>query len=354
MPLYQIAGLLLIALIPSLAAAGDCADLIPSDAVLLVHLTMKAGDAGQKWAFNELTRYLIATTEEKEGRPSLDEVRLCRFADFCFALFPPDSQGHGQMLMAATLLSSDGSFGITYGDQKFMLNVRNTQTATRTQTQLLSLLLGLACRIPSGSVPDDGVFANPVGEKRGKFSAYSVSDERAIMATNKGLVKAARAGTPGITASPSYREAMALLPGGWDAYGYAHNEGGTLARMLKDKGEGWCTLILAFLAPARRLALALDVVDNNRSELALAIVPNNPKDIHELRVRLEQTLALLVTQYLDPGLASSITYEELPQALRISAKLANTAPFWREAFRVNAAKATRSGTPAKPQAKTAP
>jgi len=343
--------LLLIFLVASARAAcvaGDCTDTVPADAILFAHLDIKEQDQGQKWLFNELTRYLIARGQGEEGRPALGEINLCRFSDFCFALLPPDSQDHVQMLMAATLLSSNGTFGVTYGDQKFQLNVRNTETATKTQTQLLTYLLGIACKIPSWSVPEDGIFSNPVTGKKGKFSAYSVSDSRAVMATNRQIVKVALAGKGGLASSPSCRETMSLLPKGLDLYGYAQNDRSSLSKLLSGKKNGWYTFVLMLLGPAKQGGLALDVIDKDQSSVALVLIPNNPQEIHELRMRLEQTLALLMAQYLDPQIKSAIQYEELAGALRINAKLTSTSSFWREAFRVKSA----SRAPARQNGKT--
>ncbi|MCX6357655.1 MAG: hypothetical protein NT045_07275 [Candidatus Aureabacteria bacterium] len=326
---------LLCILIPSAAPSAPdnkSAALMPSTAVLETHLAIKKGDAGQKWVFDQLIRYLVSHADETGTPPPVADIEICNFSDYAFALLPLKA-GHEEMIMAASLLPSNGQFGVSYGSQKFQLTVRNQGTATRTQVQLLSFLLGLACKVPSGPAPDDGILFNASREGRGKFSAYHVSDTRAVMATKRDYVKAALSGTGGLTTTEAYRETMALLPDGSDAYGYAHNEGHALAELLGKKDSGWQKLLIALLTPARRIGLALDVVDRERSEIVIALIPVNPGAVHDLRMLLEPGLPLLATQCLDPQIVPEIRYEELPNALKISAKLTNTGGFWKRTFK---------------------
>jgi len=319
------------------ARGSGSLDLLPSDAALTMSLTIKENDPGQKWVFGELTKYLFSEAGERGKTAPLDEMRLFRFSDFCFALFPPAAGDHEQMLIAAGLLPSGGTFGLTYGDQKFQLNVRDTKAATNTQTGLLTLLLGIACRVPAGSTPDGGIYANPLRENRGKFSAYAVSDERALVATNKAIIKTALSGGSRMTASRPYQEIMALLPRDWDAYGYANNENAALTHMLEAKKRKWQTLLLTLLTPAKRVGMALDVVDRDHSRIVLVLAAAGPKEVKELRGKLEQTLNLLVAQYLDERISSTLRFEELPNALKIDAQLSHTSPYWEGVFHKKAA-----------------
>jgi len=330
---YLVCAVCLAAASTAAHASADCARVIPPDAVLFTYLIVKENDPGQKWVFDRLTRYLMERAQGEKGRKGLKDIDLCRFKDFCFALLPPDKQKHERMLMAATLAPSDGTFGISYGNQKFQLQVRNTATATRTQSQIITYLLGLACRIPAGSAPQAGVYANAENERKGKFAAYAVSDDMAVMGTDRRIVREAITQKAGAVTLPAFRETIALLPRGWDAYGYLRNEGSTLTGILAEKGQGWRTLLFMLLAPARRVAMALDVADKDNSSVVLVLIPNDKANIHELRVRLEQTLALLLSQYLDSRIKSSIRYEELPNVLKISAQLSGTSSFWNDVFR---------------------
>jgi hypothetical protein len=241
------------------------------------------------------------------------------------------------MLISAGLLPSGGTFGLTYGDQKFQLNVRDTKTATNTQTSLLTLLLGIACKVPSNSPPQDGIYSNPLRAKKGKFSAFSVSDERALVASDNALIKAALSSGNRLTASRPYREIMTLLPTDWDAYGYAANENAALSNMLEKKKRGWQTLLLALLSPVRRAGMALDVVDKDHSLIVLVLATSGPRETKELRGRLEPTLGPLISQYLDKRIKSTLKFKELPNALKIEAKLSNTSSYWETVFKKKAA-----------------
>lgn len=307
-------------------------DLLPSDAVLTMSLNIKENDPGQKWVFSELTKHLISEAGERDKTAPLDEIRLFRFSDFCFALFPPAVGDHEQMLIAAGLLPSGGTFGLTYGDQKFQLNVRDSKTATNTQTGLLTLLLGIACRVPAGSPPDGGIYANPLRENKGKFSAFSVSGERGLVATSTSLIKTTRSGGSRLIASRPYQEIMALLPRDWDAYGYANNEHGVLSHMLEAKKRGWQILLLTLLTPAKRVGMALDVVDKDHSRIVLVLAAAGPKEVKELRGTLEPTLKLLVAQYLDTRISSTLRFEEISNALKIDAQLSHTSSYWEGVF----------------------
>ncbi len=331
---------------PALPAPGGAsADLAPSDAILTMSLAIKENDPGQKWVFSELTKYFISEAGER-GTPSrLDEIRLFHFSDFCFALFPPAAGDHEQMLIAAGLLPSGGTFGLTYGDQKFQLKVRDTKTATNTQTSLLTLLLGIACKVPADIPPDGGIYANPLRENKGKFAAFWVSDERALAATNKAIIKKALSGASRVTASRPYQETMALLPRGWDAYGYANNENAVLSRMLEAKKRGWQLFLLTLLAPAKRAGMALDVVDKDNSRIVLALAAAGPKEVKELRGKIEPTLNLLIAQCLDTRIGSTLRFEELPNALKIDAQLSHTSSYWERVFRKRAA-TPKPGPPA--------
>lgn len=326
----------------SISVAEDkrSVDLLPSNAVLAASLAIKENDPGQKWAFGELTKYLISEAGEREKAAPLDEIRLFRFSDFCFSLFPSAAGGRRQMLISAGLLPSGGTFGLTYGDQKFQLNVRDAKTANNTQTSLLTLFLGIACKVPANSPPEGGIYLNPLRAEKGKFSAFSVSDERAVVATDKALIQAALSNGNRLTASRPYREIMALLPTGWDAYCYADNGNAALSSMLEAKNRGWQTLLLALLSPAKRAGMALDVVDKDHSLIVLVLAASGPQEAKELRRKLEPTLALLVSQYLDKRIASAIKFEELPNALRIDARLSNTSSYWEAVFKKKAAAPT--------------
>lgn len=326
---------------PVSAAGGKGAGgLLPSNAALAASLVIKENDPGQKWVFGELTKYLISEAGEREKTAHLDEIRLFRFSDFCFALFRPAPGGREQMLISAGLLPSGGTFGLTYGDQKFQLNVRDAKTATNTQTSLLTLLLGIACKIPANSPPQGGIYSNPLRAEKGKFSAFSVSDERAVVATDKALIQAALSNGNRLAASRPYREIMALLPADWDAYGYADNENAALSRMLETKKGGWQILLLTLLSPVKRAGMALDVVDKDSSLIVLVLATPGPREAKELRGRLEPALALLVSQYLDKRITSAIKFEDLPSALRIEAKLSNTSSYWEAVFKKKSAAPT--------------
>jgi len=333
--IYVFCSLLASSALP--AHGGASVDLLPSDAILTMSLTIKENDPGQKWVFSELTKYLISEAGEREKTAPLDEIRLFHFSDFCFALFPPAAGDREQMLIAAGLLPSGGTFGLTYGDQKFQLNVRDTRTATNTQTSLLTLLLGIACKVPADSPPDGGIYANPLRENKGRFSAFSVSDTRALAATNKAIIKTALSGARRVTASRPYQETMALLPRDWDAYGYANNEHAVLSHMLEAKKRGWQLLLLTLLTPAKRVGMALDVVDKDNSRIVLAFAAAGPKEVKELRGKLEPTLDLLIAQYLDKRISSTLRFEELPNALKIDAQLSHTSSYWERVFHKKAA-----------------
>ncbi len=324
----------------SIAEGKGSVDLLPPNAILATSLTIKENDPGQKWVFSELTKYLIAKAGEREKNAPLDEISLFHFSDFCFALFPPAAGGHEQMLISAGLLPSGGTFGLTYGDQKFQLNVRDAKTATNTQTSLLTLLLGIACKIPANSPPDGGIYSNPLRAEKGKFSAFSVSDEHALVATDKALIQAALSNGNHLAAARSYREIMALLPRDWDAYGYANNENAALSNILETKKRNWQLLLLTLLSPVKRAGMALDVVDKDHSLIVLVLATAGPKEAKELRGKLEPALALLVSQYLDKSITSAIKFEELPNALKIDARLSDTSSYWEAVFNKKAAAST--------------
>jgi len=317
----------------SVAEGKGSADLLPSNAMLAASLTVKENDPGQQWAFGELTKHLISEAGEKGKAAPLDDISLFRFSDFCFALFPSTANGRKQMLISAGLLPSAGTFGITYGDQKFQLNVRDAKTATNTQTSLLTMLLGIACKVPANSPPESGIYSNPLRAGKGKFSAFSVNDKRALVATDKALIKAALADGNRLTASRRYRDIMTLLPNGWDAYGYADNENAALSNMLEKKRGGWQALLLTLLSPVKRAGMALDVADKDHSLIVLALATSGPKEAKELRGKLEPILGPLLSQYLDKRITSAIKFEELPNALKIEAKLSNTSSYWEKIFK---------------------
>jgi hypothetical protein len=322
------------------AEGKGAVDLLPSNAILAASLTVKENDAGQKWAFGELTKYLISEAGKKEKAAPLGEIGLFRFSDFCFALFPPAKDGHKQMLISTGLLPSAGTFGLTYGDQKFQLNVRDAKTATNTQTSLITLLLGIACKVPANSPPESGIYSNPLRAGKGKFSAFSVDDKRALVATDRALIRAALAGGNRLTSSTPYREIMALLPSGWDAYGYADNENAALSRMLEKKKRGWQTLLFTLLSPVKRAGMALDVVDKDHSLIVLVLATSGPREAKALRGKLEPALGPLISQYLDKRITSALTFKELPNALKIDAKLSNTSSYWETVFKKKAAAPT--------------
>lgn len=322
---------LLLAASPS---AKSSRDLAPPDSLILMHLDVKENDPGQKWVFSELMRYLVSRSRRDEKPAEIGEISLFRFSDLCFAGLPLSKEKEEQMLMAARLRESEGSFGITYGGQQFRLNVRDEKGADQTQTGLLSMLLGIACKVPADNPPDNGIYYNPAGEKKGRFSAYSVTEERAILASNRDIIKRALSQESGLTLSPAYRETMGLLPEGWDAYGYAHNEGGALEKLFEENRKDWQTFILALLHPAKRMGLALDVLDRDRSRIVVVLPTDNPAQVKELRGKLEPALGLMVAQFLHKDIRSALKFEELPRALKIDAELSNTAPFWRKVFRV--------------------
>lgn len=315
----------------------------PSDAVLLAHLAIKEDDPGQKWVFDRLTGFLVAQAREKEGATRLSDVNLFRLSDFCFSLLPRDREGRDRLLLAATLLPGTGRFDLTYGDQKFQLNIRDEKTTASAQTALLSIVLAILCEVRAGGTPDDGIYCNAERGKRGKFSAYYVSDTRAFLATGRGLIAAALVEKGGIVHDPHFSAAMELLPKGWDAYGYANDERGGLSAYLREKEKGWATLVLALLDPARRMGLALDVEDGDRSRAAAVFPLSSPAEVKALRDRLEKTLAALVAECLDPRLKTELRYEELPRALRVTALFSNTAPFWDKAFGAREKKKGRTG-----------
>jgi hypothetical protein len=164
-----------------------------------------------------------------------------------------------------------------------------------------------------------------------------VSDERALVATNKAIIKTALSGGSRVTASRPYQEIMALLPRDWDAYGYANNENAALTHMLEAKKRKWQIILLTLLTPAKRVGMALDVVDRNHSRIVLVLAAAGPKEVKELRGKLEQTLDLLVAQYLDERISSTLRFEELPNALKIDAQLSHTSPYWEGVFHKKAA-----------------
>ena len=314
------------------APGADVIDTIPPDAVMFMHLSIKEKDPGQKWVFTELTRFLIARAREKQESAQIGDVNLFHFSDSCFALLPRDRDEKDRLLLAATLLPGTGQFGLTYGSQKFQLNIRDEKTAAGAQTALLSIVLGIICEVPAGGAPEDGIYFNSEREKKGRFSAYCVSDTRAFLATSRQLIAAALVEKHGIASTPSFTEVRGLLPNGWDAYGYANDEGGGLSRYLRENEKGWATLVLALLDPARKMGLALDVEDRDHSR-AVAVFPlPSAAGVYALRARLETALAALLAEYLDPRLKAELQYEELPRALRITARLSDTAQFWEKAF----------------------
>ena len=80
------------------------------------------------------------------------------------------------------------------------------------------------------------------------------------------------------------------------------------------------------------MGLALDVEDRDRCR-AVAVFPlPGPAEAKALRAKLEPVLSALLAEYLDEGLKSEISFEELPRALRVSARFSNTARFWEKAF----------------------
>lgn len=304
----------------------------PADAVMLMHLTIKEDDPGQKWVFSELTRFLVARAREKQETARIGDMNLFRFSEFYFALLPRDKEELDRLLLAATLLPGTGQFGITYGDKKFQLNIRDEKTASGAQTAILAAILGIICEVRAGLAPEDGIFFNREREKKGRFSAYYVSDTHAFLATGRQLIASALAGKNGIASNPSFAAAMELLPKGWDAYGYANDEASGLSSYLREKEKGWATLVLALLDPARKMGLALDIVDRDHCR-AVAVFPLSvAAEVRALRARLEPVLAALLAEYLDPRLKAELTYEELPRALRITARCSDTAEFWEKAF----------------------
>lgn len=323
-------ALSLIAAPPPAEAGGPAS--APADAVLLMHLEIKEDDPGQRWVFDRLTGFLVAQARQKRDSARLGDVNLFRFADFCFSLLPRDREGRDRLLLDAALLPGTGRFDLTYGDRRFQLNIRDEETAAGAQTALLSIVLSIICEIRAGGAPEDGIYFNAERAKKGRFSAYYVSDTRALLATDRGLIAGALAEKGGIARAPLFAAAMELLPRGWDAYGYANDEKGGLSAYLREKEKGWATLVLALLDPARRVGLALDVEDRDRCRVVAVFPLPGPAEAKALRAKLEPVLSALLAEYLDEGLKSEISFEELPRALRVSARFSNTARFWEKAF----------------------
>lgn len=69
-----------------------------------------------------------------------------------------------------------------------------------------------------------------------------------------------------------------------------------------------------------------------------------PAEAKALRARLEPILSALLAEYLDEGLKSEISFEELPRALRVSARFSNTERFWEKAFGGSRKERRRRGT----------
>ena len=84
-------------------------------------------------------------------------------------------------------------------------------------------------------------------------------------------------------------------------------------------------------------AQALDVVDKDNSRIVLAFAAAGPKEVKELRGKLEPTLDLLIAQYLDKRISSTLRFEELPNALKIDAQLSHTSSYWERVFHKKAA-----------------
>jgi hypothetical protein len=316
------------------AAATNPAALIPSDAVLFVCANINRNDQGQEWVLDALVQYLLSKAGDGRTDAKFRDIELFKFSGLCFALLPQNKQKQEQMIMTAGLLPSDGQFQISYGDSQFQLNIRDEQSATHTQKDLLIFIIGIACGVPSGQEPEGGILFNPAAEKKEGFSAFYVDGEKAIIASNKGIVKSSLGQKGGLVSLNAYKETVALLPKGWDAYGYASNETISLAKSLGKEEEGWQALLLTLLKDVRHLGFALDVQDKNHSRLSLVLFPDTPEGVHPLRERLEPITSLLLTKYLDKRIKSKLQFEELEKALRINAQMADTLYFWREAFNI--------------------
>lgn len=326
------AALLLLLLFRAAGASGGVLGAIPGDSVLVMRLEIKGNDPGQKWVFGELARFLAARAREKQESGTIGDVNLFNLSDFAFALLPRAPGDRDRLLLAATLAPGKGQFGLTYGDRTFQLNIRDGRTASGAQTALLSMILGLICEVRAGGAPEDGIYFNAERGKRGRFSAYYVSDSRAFLATERGLIASALAEKSGIASDRSFAGTMGLLPAGWDAYGFANDAAGGLSAYLRGKEKGWATLVLALLDPARRMGLALDIEDKDRCRAVAAFPLPGAAEVRALRRRLEPALSALLAEYLDASMRAELAFEELPLALRVTARLSNTAPFWEKAF----------------------
>lgn len=331
--------ILLISYLPLLVAiplaAGTSANSVPSKTVLLLTVDIKQDDPGQKWVLDALTNYLLTEAGGGHEHREFKDINLFNFSDLCFAIVPQSGPNKEQMLLITGLLPSKGQFKIKYGGDEFQLNVRDRKSAADTQKQLLTFILGLACKIQLDSKPADGIFFNPQGEKKERLSAFYVNDTMAILASNRGLVKSAlETKSKGLTSSLSYRETMTLLPKGWDAYGYTNSKILALEKTAAKNKRGWQPLLLTLLDGVKSLGFALDVQDKNHGRLTLILIPDAPGDVSKLRNRLEPSLTMLIKQFLDKRIKSKIRFEESEKALRISATLDNTVYFWREVFHI--------------------
>lgn len=321
-----------LSLAPLSAAAKGSVNSVPDNALLLLSMHIREEDPGQKWALDSLIRYLLSEAGKKQESEKLKEIKLFKFSDLSFSLLPLSEREEQQMLLIAELIPSDGKFGFTYGDKKLQLNIRDRKTAKNTQKGLLSFMLGIVCDVPPGSEPDGSVFYNPRAEKRENFSAFYVGDGVAMMASNKGIIKSALSEKSGLASTPTFKETMELLPRGWDAYGYAR---GKEILLPKSPGKRWQAFIFTLLKGVKRLGLALDIQDKNHSRLALVLTPENPGKAKELRERLEPQLNLLIKQYFDESIKSTIMWEDLPAATRVHVQLDNTFPFWCKLLHLN-------------------
>lgn len=329
LPCVFLAALLLCAAFsaqPFPCRAGASAEKIPGGAAVLLTLDVKEDDPGQKWLFDSLTNYLLSRSGKAKDDARIKDVDLFTLRDISFALFPRKGGKKAAMLLAGSLAPGDGSFSLSYGKTKLKLNVRNGDS---TQRNMLGFLLSAACRVPPGEDPTDGVFFNPGEEESSRLSAYHLGDPAILLASNSGLVRSALKGKGGAVSTGGFRETIALLPKGWDAYGYADGEN---PRFTASPGEGWQLFIASLLEGVKSLGLAVDVTNADNSSLVLALVPDDPGGVGDLRKRLEPNLPVLVSQFLDGRITSSIEFEETPKALRITARLRNTRAFWEKLF----------------------
>lgn len=239
---------------------------IPDNAVCLLVVKIKSTDPGIAWILNAYKKWFMREKFGREVNSVVEDFNVLEFDEIAAGLLLSES-GKPQYLAIGDMTKDNATVTFKYKDMNLKLKIKEREDVKGLQQGIVKALMDQWMDDKEKNEDTDGIVFSRKRAQKGDISAYTFVNNRVILGSDVGLVKAAKRESEGTVNRPAQKDILVqfltYLDQDNDGYLFIDNKTGYLTNFARKKEALWHIPVLISGDVIDSLGIAFNIIDSN-------------------------------------------------------------------------------------------